>query len=69
MENRFSECQELAELYKAKAAEGLIDVKFYVGNAGEAGLQIVCAEALRLEAAIKRGEAFPLVFGDLPKVA
>jgi hypothetical protein len=59
-----SDCVTLANLYSRKAAAGLVDVKFFVGNLGEAVKDIVCGEVLRLEAAIERGEEYPLDFDD-----
>jgi len=57
-----SDCSELAALYARKAEAGLVDVKFFVGNVGEAVSEIVCGEVLRLEEAIARGDVFPLDF-------
>jgi hypothetical protein len=59
-----TDCSELAALYEKKAAAGLVDVKFFVGNVGEAVNEIVCGEVLRLEEAIGRGDVFPLDFDD-----
>ncbi len=59
-----TDCTELAALYAKKAANGLVDVKFFIGNVGEAVHEIVCGEVLRLEVAIERGDVFPLDFDD-----
>jgi hypothetical protein len=59
-----SDCIDLAALYERKAQNGLVDVKFFVGNIGEAVKEIVCGEVLRLEAAVERGDVFPLNFDD-----
>lgn len=58
------DCVKLAALYQQKAAAGLVDVKFFVGNLGEAVKEVVCGEVLRLEEAIGRGDVFKLDFDD-----
>lgn len=57
-------CDTVVTLYKKKAANGLIDVKFFVDDAYKATREVVCAEVLRLEHAISEGDFEPLVFND-----
>jgi len=58
-------CDQLAALYKKKAANGLIDVKFFVSkNIGDVAKEVVCAEALRFDEAVERGDTAPLDFND-----
>ena len=61
---RFPECQKLAARFETKAAEGLLDVKFFVRNPDEAMTESVCREVNRLYEAVDRGEAEPLDFKD-----
>ena len=58
--------ESLAAIYKAKAAEGLLDCKFFVRGRDETGVDVLHEEALRLEKAIENGDVFPLDFRDLP---
>lgn len=55
----------LADLYREKQEQGLIDVKFLIQNREEASETEAFAELLALNEAIKNGEARPLDFGDL----
>ena len=60
-----SACEKLAALYRHKAEhEGLIDVKFFVSDVGEVLPEVVCAEALRFDEAVERGDTIPLDFND-----
>jgi hypothetical protein len=62
--DRFPECKKLAARFNEKAAEGLLDVKFFVRNPDEAMAEAVCREVNRLYDAVERGEASPLDFAD-----
>jgi hypothetical protein len=53
---------KLRALYRDKAANGLLDVKFDID--GRPGVERVAEEVMRLEAAVERGEFVPLLFGD-----
>jgi hypothetical protein len=64
MTNTSNACDQLAALYKQKARDGLIDVKFFLTNIDGAPKEAVCAEALRFEEAIERGDIAPLDFND-----
>lgn len=65
MSDHLSACEKLAALYKQKAADGLIDVKFFVSkDVGEVNPEVVCAEALRFDEAVERGDTVPLDFMD-----
>lgn len=69
MSNTISACDKLATLYKQKAANGLIDVKFFVSrDVGDIAPEVVCAEALRFDDAVERGDTVPLDFGDRHKM-
>ena len=57
-----TESQILADSYKTKIKNGLLDVKFFVKNAGLK--EEVCAEINRLDQAKERGECRKLSFGD-----
>lgn len=57
-------CEQVREIYDRKRASGLVDAKFYVGNAREAAHEIVCQELLSLEKAIEDKKYRPLVFND-----
>jgi hypothetical protein len=59
-----TECSKLAASYELKAANGLIDVKFYISNSGETLSEAVCEEVNRLDEAVARGEVFELDFDD-----
>lgn len=54
----------LAARYEKMAANGLVDVKFFLGNAGEATTEQVCREVNALYEAVDRGDCEPLDFGD-----
>ena len=61
-----SACDQLAALYKKKAAEeGLIDVKFFVRAMDAASKEVICEEALRLEEAVVRGETVEVGSGGI----
>jgi hypothetical protein len=64
MSNQPNACEKLATLYRQKASAGLIDVKFFVSNVGEVNPEVVCAEALRFDEAVERGDTVPLDFMD-----
>jgi hypothetical protein len=59
-----TECSKLAASYGTKAAQGLVDVKFYISNSGETLSEAVCEEVNRLDEAVARGEVFELEFDD-----
>ncbi|MBL4768109.1 MAG: hypothetical protein JKY94_10405 [Rhodobacteraceae bacterium] len=59
-----SNCDVLAARFEHKAAEGLLDVKFFVHNIDDAVSEAVCREVNRLYEAVERGEAVPLDFKD-----
>lgn len=63
--DRFSESKKLAARFDKKAADGLVDVKFFVRNPDEATTELVCREVNRLYDAVDRGEAEVLDFKDL----
>jgi hypothetical protein len=67
MSTTISACEKLAALYKLKADNGLIDVKFFVSNVGDVAPEVVCAEALRFDEAVERGDTVPLDFNDRHK--
>ncbi|MDE2013605.1 MAG: hypothetical protein KGJ75_11825 [Alphaproteobacteria bacterium] len=60
-------CDVLAERFEKKAADGLIDVKFFLQSHDGMVLdkEEVCAEVNRLYDAVEAGKAKPLDFGDL----
>ena len=64
MTNSTNARDQLAALYRKKADEGLIDVKFFVSNAGEVSPDVICAEAIRFDEAVERGDTSPLDFND-----
>lgn len=59
-----SERDVLAARYNTMAAAGLVDVKFFLGNAGEATTEQVCEEVNAMYAALEKGDCEPLDFGD-----
>ena len=61
---RFQESKKLAARFEKKAADGLVDVKFFLRNPDEATTELVCGEANRLYDAVDRGEAEVLDFRD-----
>lgn len=65
---RFPEYQKLAKRFDAMAAEGLLDVKFFVRNTDEAGDEAVCKEVNEIFAAVDREEAVELDFRDAVRV-
>jgi hypothetical protein len=65
--DRYPECKQLAARFEKLAADGLLDVKFYVRNPDEATAEAVCREVNRLYAAVDRGEAEVLDFKDASK--
>jgi hypothetical protein len=56
---------ELAALYERKAAEGLLDAKFFIRRIKEAKPEEIAHEILTLQRAIDGGKVKPLDFGDL----
>ncbi len=59
------ERDNLAARYDKLAAErGLVDVKFFLRNAGEATTEQVCREVNAMYAAVDRGECETLDFAD-----
>lgn len=56
--------ETLAARYETMAANGLVDVKFFLGNAGEATTEQVCREVNALYDALDRGDCEVLDFGD-----
>jgi hypothetical protein len=54
------DCGSLADLFKAKEAEGLLDVKFYLIDTEKASYEQVCAEVQGLYG----GQRTKLVFAD-----
>lgn len=56
--------ETLAVRYDRMAADGLQDVKFFLGNAGEATTEQVCREVNALYDALGRGDFEILDFGD-----
>ena len=58
-------CHELAELFRKKAASGLLDVKFYLQTRDDAEVESVCKEVLDLYRAMGERAFEPLDFGDL----
>jgi hypothetical protein len=59
-----SEREQLATRYAGMAADGLVDVKFFLGNPGEATTEQVCEEVNAMYAALERGDYETLDFGD-----
>lgn len=58
-------CEQLAALYRQKAQNGLIDVKYFVSrDVGDISPEVVCAEAIRFDEAVERGDTIPLDFDD-----
>lgn len=55
---------QLAARFERMAADGLLDVKFFVRNPDEATTESVCGELNRLYEAVERGEEVPLDFRD-----
>jgi hypothetical protein len=62
-----SERQVLAERFEGMAADGLVDVKFYLRNLREAATEQVCREVNSLYAALDRGDCARLDFKDSHK--
>ena len=54
----------LADRYTAMKADGLVDVKFLLGNPAEATSEEVFREVNAMYEAVGRGETKPLDFGD-----
>lgn len=57
-----NKCGALADLFEAKKAKGLLDVKFYLVDTEEASYEQVCEEVCNLYAALERSTV--LTFGD-----
>lgn len=65
MENTHSERAKLANRYEQmKAESGLVDVKYFLSNSGEATTEQVCREVNAMYAAMERGDAKVLDFAD-----
>lgn len=62
-----SERETLAARYEELVKEGLVDVKYFLSNDGEATTEQVCREVNAMYAAIERGNFEPLDFGDRSK--
>ena len=58
------QCATLADRFERMAAEGLVDVKFFLRNLDEAASEMVCKEVNRLYEALENKEAVPLNFKD-----
>lgn len=59
-----SERNSLDARYTKMKAEGLVDVKFLLGNPAEATSEEVCREVNAMYAAVDRGDCKSLDFGD-----
>ena len=59
-----SPCDLLAARFERKAAEGLLDVKFFL-QPHKATAEEICGEVERLYAAVDAGKSKALDFGDL----
>lgn len=59
-----TERKRLADRHEAFKAEGLVDVKFLLGNPAEATNEEVCREVSALYEALDRKEFKVLDFGD-----
>lgn len=57
-------CKSLADHLARKREKGLVDIKFFVHNQGEASLAKSGAEALALFGAIEAGEVEDFSFND-----
>lgn len=62
--DRHPETQKLTSRLSQMAADGLLDVKFFVRNPDEAMAETVCREVNRLFDAVDRNEAVRLDFKD-----
>ncbi len=58
------ECEKLARRVESMAAQGLVDVKFFVKDLDGATPQQVCAEINAIYDAVERGNCRPLEFND-----
>lgn len=65
MNTQTNACDVVAERYKAKLAEGLVDVKFLFQNKEEATVELACAELEALHQTVESGKFEELDFGDL----
>lgn len=63
MEKTLSEREKLAARYETMKAAGLVDVKFFLRNTGEATTEQVCREVNAMYDALNRGAYKPLSFG------
>lgn len=61
---KMSERETLAAKYVSMAANGLVDVKYFLGNAGEATTEQICREVNAMYVALERGDFEPLEFSD-----
>ena len=65
VEKTLSERTKLAAHYESmKAAQSLVDVKYFLSNEGEATTEQVCREVNEMYLALERGDAKALDFGD-----
>ncbi len=62
-------CQELADIFANKRANGLVDIKFLVENAQTTSLDEVCEELVELYNAVDAKAYKVLRFGDSKKPA
>ena len=65
MSDIINACDRLADIYREKQSQGLVDVKYLVRRDDETTVEEICAEALRLEEAIAAGRTSPLKFNDI----
>ena len=63
MKVNLSQRETLAAHYEKMKAVGLVDVKFYLSNTGEATTEQVCREVNAMYEALERGDSKPLHFG------
>jgi hypothetical protein len=59
-----TECEKLANRFKAMEGQGLVDVKFLLRNTDEATTEEVCLEVGDMLDAFEQGNAVPLDFKD-----
>lgn len=59
-----TECQSLTDRLARKRDNGLVDIKFFVHNQGEATVAKACAEADALFQAIENGAVEDFSFND-----
>lgn len=59
--------QAFEQRFEELRRQGLVDMKFFVGEVSDATTEDFCAEFLRLDQLICDGECQPLDFGDSTK--